>query len=50
MLRNREDLALIDLPALQVRRWLRRETFALVPPGTEADAIDWDAELPGPTG
>ncbi|MFH8384798.1 SsgA family sporulation/cell division regulator [Kitasatospora sp. NPDC018058] len=50
MLRNRDDVVLIDLPSRQVRRWLRRETFALVPPGTEADAIDWDAELPRPTG
>ncbi|MEV6975986.1 SsgA family sporulation/cell division regulator [Kitasatospora sp. NPDC093806] len=47
MLRNGEDAVLIDLPPRQVRRWLRRETFALVPPGTEADAIDWDAGLPG---
>ncbi|MFE7588447.1 SsgA family sporulation/cell division regulator [Kitasatospora sp. NPDC057512] len=50
MLRNRDDVVLIDLPSRQVRRWLRRETFALVPPGTEADAIDWDAVLPGRTG
>ncbi|MFJ9843460.1 SsgA family sporulation/cell division regulator [Kitasatospora sp. NPDC101155] len=50
MLRNRDEVVLIDLPSRQVRRWLRRETFALVPPGAEADAIDWDAELPGRTG
>ncbi|CAM5658205.1 SsgA family sporulation/cell division regulator [Kitasatospora aureofaciens] len=50
MLRNRDDAVLVDLPSRQVRRWLRREVFALVPRGTEADAIDWDAELPRPAG
>ncbi|MFJ4091585.1 SsgA family sporulation/cell division regulator [Kitasatospora sp. NPDC089913] len=45
MLRNREDVVLLDLPPRQLRRWLRRETFALVPPGTEAGTIDWDTEL-----
>ncbi|MFE2915435.1 SsgA family sporulation/cell division regulator [Kitasatospora indigofera] len=50
MLRNRDAVVLIDLPSRQVRRWLRRDTFALVPLGAEADAIDWDSELPGHTG
>ncbi|MFH9355195.1 SsgA family sporulation/cell division regulator [Kitasatospora sp. NPDC017646] len=47
MLRNRDNVVLIDLPSRQVRRWLRREAFVLVPPGTESSAIDWDAELHG---
>ncbi|MER7766752.1 SsgA family sporulation/cell division regulator [Kitasatospora sp. NPDC096140] len=47
MLRGHDGTVLIDLPARQVRRWLRRETFALVPQGTEGNLIDWDTELRG---
>ncbi|MGW7448418.1 SsgA family sporulation/cell division regulator [Kitasatospora sp. NPDC054795] len=50
MLRNRADIALIGLPTRQVRRWLRRESFALVPQGTEHTRIDWTAELYDLTG
>ncbi|MEU8539478.1 SsgA family sporulation/cell division regulator [Streptomyces sp. NPDC048717] len=45
MLRGRERTVLIDLPVREVRRWLRRESFALIRPGTEGDAIDWDGAL-----
>lgn len=47
MLRGREGTALVDVPVRHLRRWLRRECFALVPPGTEGRLIDWDAELAG---
>ncbi|MFE4513916.1 SsgA family sporulation/cell division regulator [Kitasatospora sp. NPDC056783] len=49
MLRGCDSVVLVDLPARQVRRWLRRESFALVPRGTEATRIDWTAELDGLT-
>lgn len=49
MLRNRDHVALVDLPTRQVRRWLRRETFALVPQGTEGTLIDWPTDLDGLT-
>ncbi|TYC66504.1 SsgA family sporulation/cell division regulator [Streptomyces sp. CB01881] len=45
MLQGWDGSVLVDLPSRQVRRWLRRECFALVPPGTEGTLIDWDAEL-----
>ncbi|MFI2608925.1 SsgA family sporulation/cell division regulator [Kitasatospora sp. NPDC018619] len=47
MLRGRDSVVLVDLPARPVRRWLRREAFALVPRGSEAALIDWTAELDG---
>ncbi|MFJ1791189.1 SsgA family sporulation/cell division regulator [Kitasatospora griseola] len=50
MLQGEDGSVLLDLPARQVRRWLRRDTFALVPPGAEAALIDWDAELHSLTG
>ncbi|MFF2545007.1 SsgA family sporulation/cell division regulator [Kitasatospora sp. NPDC058063] len=50
MLRNQADIALLDLPTRQVRRWLRRESFALVPQGTEHTLIDWAAEFDDLTG
>ncbi|MEU6238887.1 SsgA family sporulation/cell division regulator [Kitasatospora sp. NPDC047058] len=36
---------LVGLPARQVRRWLRRESFALVPRGSERSLLDWDGAL-----
>ncbi|MET8542969.1 SsgA family sporulation/cell division regulator [Kitasatospora sp. NPDC004799] len=45
MLRGRDSVVLVDLPSRQIRRWLRRETFTLVPRGTEATHIDWPTEL-----
>ncbi|WP_395293739.1 SsgA family sporulation/cell division regulator [Kitasatospora hibisci] len=50
MLLGDDGSVLLDLPSRQVRRWLRRESFTLVPPGTEGSAIDWDAELTGLAG
>ncbi|MFD5435634.1 hypothetical protein ACFWJ4_26260 [Kitasatospora sp. NPDC127067] len=47
MLSGHEGAALVDIPARQLRRWLRRESFTLVPPGTEEHLIDWDTELDG---
>ncbi len=47
MLRGDDGTVLLDLPSRQVRRWLRRESFTLVPRGTEADRIDWATELQG---
>ncbi|MER7707836.1 SsgA family sporulation/cell division regulator [Kitasatospora sp. NPDC097605] len=47
MLQGQDGSVLVDLPARQLRRWLRRESFALVPRGTEGSLIDWDAELGG---
>ncbi|MFG2915027.1 SsgA family sporulation/cell division regulator [Kitasatospora sp. NPDC048298] len=47
MLRGCDTVVLIDLPARQVRRWLRRDCFTLVPQGSEAGLIDWAAELDG---
>ncbi|MER6363774.1 SsgA family sporulation/cell division regulator [Kitasatospora sp. NPDC001527] len=49
MLQGQDGSVLVDLPARQLRRWLRRESFALVPRGTEGALIDWDAELDGLT-
>ncbi|MFD8600463.1 SsgA family sporulation/cell division regulator [Kitasatospora sp. NPDC059646] len=49
-LQGGDGSVLLDLPARQVRRWLRRETFALVPPGHERGLIDWDGALDGLTG
>ncbi|MEU3567674.1 SsgA family sporulation/cell division regulator [Kitasatospora sp. NPDC036755] len=45
MLRNRDNVVLVDLPSRQVRRWLRREAFTLVPQGSESTLIDWPTEL-----
>ncbi|MFF7459357.1 SsgA family sporulation/cell division regulator [Kitasatospora sp. NPDC008115] len=50
MLQGQDGSVLVDLPARQLRRWLRRESFALVPRGTEGSLIDWDAGLSGLTG
>ncbi|MGW4380997.1 SsgA family sporulation/cell division regulator [Kitasatospora sp. NPDC004531] len=50
MLQGEDGSVLLDLPARQIRRWLRRDAFALVPPGTESTLIDWDAELHSLTG
>ncbi|MFE6870901.1 SsgA family sporulation/cell division regulator [Kitasatospora sp. NPDC057692] len=50
MLQGEDGSVLVDLPARQLRRWLRRESFGLVPAGTEGTLIDWDAELGGLTG
>ncbi|WP_188302011.1 SsgA family sporulation/cell division regulator [Streptomyces sp. CBMA123] len=57
MLLGRDGTVLLDLPPRQVRRWLRRESFTLVPQGSEAASIDWDTALealagrrPGATG
>ncbi|MFJ8624621.1 SsgA family sporulation/cell division regulator [Kitasatospora sp. NPDC093550] len=41
MLRGHGAVVLLDLPSRQVRRWLRRETFPLVPPGSEGPLLDW---------
>ncbi|MFE9421461.1 SsgA family sporulation/cell division regulator [Kitasatospora sp. NPDC006697] len=49
MLKGSDGSILLDLPTRQVRRWLRRESYALVPHGTEGNAIDWDTELHGLT-
>ncbi|MFJ9443174.1 SsgA family sporulation/cell division regulator [Kitasatospora sp. NPDC101235] len=49
MLRNRDDVTLIDLPSHQVRRWLRHKAFTLVPQGSEDTLINWTAELHGLT-
>ncbi|MFF0292616.1 SsgA family sporulation/cell division regulator [Kitasatospora sp. NPDC004614] len=50
MLQGDDGSVLLDLPARQIRRWLRRDTFSLVPPGTEGTRIDWDTELHTLTG
>ncbi|WP_316520074.1 SsgA family sporulation/cell division regulator [Kitasatospora brasiliensis] len=50
MLRNRDSVALVDLPYRQVRRWLRHKAYTLVPRGSEDALIDWSAELEGLTG
>jgi hypothetical protein len=44
-LRDDKGAVLFDLPVRRLRRWLRRESFALVPQGTESNMIDWEAEL-----
>ncbi|MFF4379799.1 SsgA family sporulation/cell division regulator [Kitasatospora sp. NPDC001547] len=49
MLRGVDSVVLVDLPSRQVRRWLRRETFSLVPQGSEGALIDWTTELNGLT-
>ena len=46
-LRGDQGSVLLDLPGRQLRRWLRRESYALVPQGQEANLIDWEAELDG---
>ncbi|MFJ6379302.1 SsgA family sporulation/cell division regulator [Kitasatospora sp. NPDC092039] len=45
MLRGVHSVVLVDLPSRQVRRWLRRETFPLVPQGSEGALIDWTTEF-----
>ncbi|MCC9311465.1 SsgA family sporulation/cell division regulator [Kitasatospora sp. RB6PN24] len=45
MLAGRDGTALLDVPVKPLRSWLRKQSFALVPRGTEAELIDWDAEL-----
>ncbi|MET8700136.1 SsgA family sporulation/cell division regulator [Kitasatospora sp. NPDC004723] len=49
MLQGQDGSVLLDLPSRQLRRWLRRESFALVPRGTEGTLIDWETELDGLT-
>ncbi|MFB7949199.1 SsgA family sporulation/cell division regulator [Kitasatospora phosalacinea] len=49
MLQGGDGSILLDLPVRKVRRWLRQECFALVAPGSEGDAVDWNAELRGLT-
>ncbi|MEV4558237.1 SsgA family sporulation/cell division regulator [Kitasatospora sp. NPDC049285] len=45
MLIGPDGTALLGLPARPLRSWLRNESYALVPRGTEAELIDWEAEL-----
>ncbi|WP_052681619.1 SsgA family sporulation/cell division regulator [Saccharothrix sp. ST-888] len=44
MLIGPDGTALLDLPLKPLRSWLRKESYALVPRGTEAELIDWEAE------
>ncbi|UQW99355.1 SsgA family sporulation/cell division regulator [Streptomyces sp. RerS4] len=45
LLRGRDGSALVDMPVKPIRTWLRKECFARVPHGSEAEHIDWELEL-----